>query len=189
MCSLVPHIVLRELGLAFELVRVDLRTHTTATGAPLADITAKDYVPALRIADGSVLTETQVILLYLADLEPARGLAPPVAERLRFHELLAFIATEFHKGFAPFTIMRGASDDSKQWMRDRLARRVEVLDALLGERDGFFGDAFTVADAYAYWALTTYVRLTRGALPPRLRAFTERVAARPSVQAAVAAEK
>jgi len=190
-CSLVPHTVLRELDLPFELVRVDLRSHTTATGDPLTQVTSKDYVPALRLPDGSILTETLVILLYLADLVPDRGLAPAPTSgaRLRFLELLAFLATEFHKGFAPFTIMQGASDESKQWTAARLARRVEILDALLGEQAYFTGDALSVADFYAYWALSTYGRLTKAALPARLAAFVERIGERPSVRAAIQLER
>lgn len=190
-CSLAPHIVLRELEISFELVRVDLRSHTTAAGTPLAEVTRKDYVPALALPDGSILTETQVMLLYLADLAPDRGLAPPAGSlaRLRLHELLAFIATELHKGFAPFTIMASPSDASKQWASARLARRVAVLDEVLGDRAHFVGDTLGVADIYVYWALGAYERLTRGELSPRLRALVERVGQRPSVEAARAAER
>ena len=47
-CSLSPHIVLRELGLSFELVRVDNRKKTTEDGRDFMDINPKGYVAALE---------------------------------------------------------------------------------------------------------------------------------------------
>lgn len=188
-CSLAPHIVLHELAQPFSLVRADIRAHVLPDGSSLHDVTPKDYVPALALPDGSVLTETAIILLYLADLRPALALAPPPSERLRFHELLHFIATELHKGFAPFTIMANPSEDSRRWAAARLTARVAVLEAALGDRAFFHGDGFTVLDAYAYWALASYVRLVKAELPSRLRAYVDRIAARPSVLAARRAEQ
>ncbi len=48
-CSLAPHIVLRELDLPFELVRVDNSTKQTATGEDFLAINPKGYVAALQL--------------------------------------------------------------------------------------------------------------------------------------------
>lgn len=186
-CSLAPHIVLRELGVALELVRVDLRGSRDA----LLAATPKNYVPALRLPDGEMLTETAVILRYLADAHPAAELAPPhgTFARVRFDEALHFIATELHKGFAPFTIMAAPSAESKQWAAARLAARVAVIDQLLGDRRHLHGDRFTVLDAYAFWALRNYAALTGQPLSPALRAYVDAIAERPSVRAALDAER
>ena len=78
-CSLSPHIVALEAGIALELERVDLRAspRVTETGTEFAAINPNRYVPALQLDDGSVLTEGAAIALYLADLKPDAGLAPP----------------------------------------------------------------------------------------------------------------
>jgi glutathione S-transferase len=188
-CSLAPHIALREAGAAFELVRVDLRTRKTEAGDDFAGINPKGYVPALRLADGGVLTETALLLQYIADTWPEAGLAPRRGglERVRFDERLLFIATELHKGFAPFTLMPNPGEETKRWAAQRLAARVEVLARDLGERTFFHGESFTVADAYAFFALRTYQKLLAPP-PPNLAAFLARVAERPSVVAAFAAE-
>ena len=55
-CSLSPHIVLRELGHAFELEQVDLGTKKTASGADFLKVNPKGYVPALVLDNGEVLT-------------------------------------------------------------------------------------------------------------------------------------
>ena len=45
-CSLSPHIVLREAGRRFDLERVDLKTHRTASGADYYKINRKGSVDA-----------------------------------------------------------------------------------------------------------------------------------------------
>ncbi|MDB5782877.1 MAG: gstB, partial [Caballeronia mineralivorans] len=47
-CSLSPHIVLRELNLPFELVRVNNKTKKTADGRDFLSINPKGYVAALE---------------------------------------------------------------------------------------------------------------------------------------------
>jgi glutathione S-transferase len=186
-CSLAPHIVLRELGAAFELVRVDLRGAREA----LVAANPKNYVPALRLADGEVVTETGVILRYLADTHADAGLAPAhgTFARVRFDEWIHFVATELHKGFAPFTIMAAPSAESKQWAADRLAARVAILEHGLGARSYLHGDHFTVLDAYAFWALRTYAARVGRELSPVLHAYVEGIGARPAVRAAIEAER
>ncbi len=189
-CSLAPHVVLRELGAPVALVRVDLRTKRTAGGDDFLAVAPKGMVPALELDDGSVLTETAVILRYLADAHPERDLAPRpgTMSRVRFDEWLQFVATELHKGFAPLTIMAGPSEESLAWARGRLGARVAHLQTAL-EPSGFLAsDHFTILDAYAFYALGTYRRVVGAELPPELGAYYARLAERPSVVAAVAAE-
>ena len=74
-CSLSPHIALREAGIAFEAVKVDLGSKKTEGGADFKAINPKGYVPALELDNGQILTEGPVIAQYLADMKPATGLA------------------------------------------------------------------------------------------------------------------
>lgn len=189
-CSLAAHVALREAGASFDLARVDLATKTLAGGEDYRRLVPQGYVPALRLPDGSLLAETAIILHFVADAHPEARLAPPrgAPGRLRFDERMHFIATELHKGFAPFTIMPNAGDEAKRWAKARLDARAARLSDELGDRPYFEGEAFTAVDAYAYWALLTYHRLTGAALGARLDAYLERVAARPAVRAAHEAE-
>jgi glutathione S-transferase len=74
-CSLSPHIVLREGGFTFTLVKVDLATKKTADGGDYFAVNSKGAVPALQLDDGQVLTEGPAIVQYLADQKPESGLA------------------------------------------------------------------------------------------------------------------
>src|SRR5439155_26217781 len=102
-CSLSPHIVLREADRRFDLERVDLKTHRTASGVDFFTINPKGYVPALQLdGPGSpILTEGPAIVQYIADLAQDARLAPPNGTFARYHlqEWLNFIATEIHKKF------------------------------------------------------------------------------------------
>ncbi|APR88550.1 Glutathione S-transferase [Minicystis rosea] len=189
-CSLAPHIALRELGVPFDLVRVDLRTKKTADGVDFNTVTPKSYVPLLVLEDGSLLSETAVILRYLADSQPDAQLAPPpgTMARVRFDELLQFIATELHKGFAPFTVMPNVGEDSKRWATTRLTSRVAFLQATLGSNRYLNGDTFTIADAYAYFALRIFSKVVKVELEAPLRDYMGRLTERPSVRSALEAE-
>ena len=62
-CSLSPHIVLREAGIAFELVRVDLRAKKTEKGEDFLAINPKGQVPTLQLDDGAVVEAVRIGLL------------------------------------------------------------------------------------------------------------------------------
>lgn len=191
-CSLSPHIVLRELGLDHQLERVDLRAHPhrTASGEDFSQISAKGYVPALRLADDELLTEGPAIVQYLADQQPEAGLLAPAGSlaRARAQEWLNYIATELHKNFGPL-FRPDSSDEVKQTARSALAQRLHfTADALQG-REYLVGERFGVADAYLFVVLGWCQYLAIDLTPyPALQAFQQRVAARPAVQAALQAE-
>lgn len=189
-CSLSPHIVLREAGLSFEVEKVDLRSKKTESGKDFNTINPKGYVPALQLDDGSILTEGPAIVQYLADKAPQSKLAPAngTMERYRLQELLNFISTELHKGFSPL-FNPAYPEDAKKIVVENLARRFDHLSAYLEKGPYLTGEQFTVADAYLFTVLgwTAYVKIDLGKWPV-LKAYHERVAGRPNVQAALKAE-
>ena len=74
-CSLSPHIALKEAGLPFDLVKVDLKAKTLADGGDYKTVNPKGQVPALALDNGEVLTEGPVIVQMIADKAPAAKLA------------------------------------------------------------------------------------------------------------------
>jgi glutathione S-transferase len=189
-CSLAANIALREAGIPFELVKVSHRTHKTPDGVDLNDVNPKGYVPALVLDNGELLTENAALLPYIADLNPAAQLAPPngTLERYRLAEWLAFINSEVHKSFSPLFVPN-ASEDMKQYARANLIKRLSWVSERLGSKHYLVGEHFTVADAYLFvvlgWAGHVGVDLASW---PNLKAFQERVTARPHVIEAMTAE-
>ena len=60
-CSFSPHIVLQELEMPYDLVRVNNRTKRTSEGGDFLAVNPKGYVAALSLDNGDVLTEGAVI--------------------------------------------------------------------------------------------------------------------------------
>ncbi|HEX8532957.1 MAG TPA: glutathione transferase GstA [Allosphingosinicella sp.] len=187
-CSMAPHIALRETGADVDLVKVDLAAKKTEDGRDYRAINSKGAVPALELADGSVLTENAAILQYIADelggdLIPLSGL-----RRYRVLEWLNYIATELHKGFGPLW-NPASSDEVKEGTRSLLGTKFDWLQQQLGDGPYLMGEDFTIADAYAFvilnWTRIHQIDLSRW---PGLTAFVGRVAQRPSAQAALRAE-
>lgn len=189
-CSLSPHIVLHELGDAFQSEAVDTKTKVTASGADFWKINPKGYVPALTLADGALITEGAVIVQYLADQKPEKGLIPKAGtlERVRVQEHLNHIAAEYHKSFTP--LFSPVSDDTKAWARERVNKALAYYEALFADgRDYLMGKSFSVADAYLF-TVTNWTNFVGIPLEPypKVQAFMARMAARPAVQAALKAE-
>jgi glutathione S-transferase len=189
-CSLAPHIVSREAGLPVELIKVDLGARKTEKGEDYLAINSKGYVPAVRLDDGQVMTEVATLLQYLADQKPQSNLIPAfgTTERYRAMEWLNFIGSEIHKGFGPLWDPK-ISADAKTAIKGKLASRLKWLDRELEGRDYLAGKQFSVADAYAFTVLNWASMLDVDLKPyPNIRAFMERIAARPKVKEAMRAE-
>lgn len=189
-CSLAVHIALREVGLPFETVNVDLARHVTADGTDYFCISPRGYVPLLELDDGSRHTEVGSLLQHVADLDPAQSLIGTAGSRRRLTVVgwLTFVGTELHKVFSPWLWHKDTAESTRQAAKDKLATRFAELDALLAGQDHLAGE-YSVADAYAFtiinWAQLLSLPLTRY---PHLRAYLKRVSDRPRVQDALRAE-
>lgn len=192
-CSLSPHIVAREAGLAIELERIDIgkTPHRTTSGADFSTINRKGYVPALVLDDGEILTEGAAIVQLLADLAPQSGLAPAAGTpaRYRLQEWLTFIGTELHKMFSPWLFHPEHGEIAAAAARAKIAERFVFLDAHLAKHPYLMGENFTAADAYAF-AIVSWAKPARIDLTPfaNLTHYMERIAARPKVREALRAE-
>ena len=189
-CSLSPHIVVSETGINVELEKVNLAEHKTASGQDYMTINPKGYVPALRLDDGSVLTEGPAIVQYLADQKPGSGLIPPAGaiDRYRVQEWLNFIGTELHKNFGAL-FNKATPDATKETAKANITKRLAYLNDRLAGKQYLMGSDFTVADAYAFTIVnwTNFVSIDLKPYP-NLAAYMARVAARPKVLETLKAE-
>ena len=187
-CSLSPHIVCHEIGIAVDLVEVNRQSHRTSAGEDFYSINGNGYVPILELDGGDRMMEGPAIVQYLADLRPQAGLLPPpgTLARSRVQSLLNFITAELHKPMA--MLMMPAYAPVREPLAGHVAKRLDWLsDAVAG--DYLTGASFTVADAYLFvclnWTPWSGIDLARWRA---LVAFMARVGGRPAVQAALAAE-
>ncbi len=189
-CSQNPHILLREAGLKFDLVKVDLSTHKTEKGADYYGINPKGYVPALELDNGELLTENPAIAQYIADQKPDKKLAPAngTLERYRLQEWLGFIGTEIHKPLSAL-FNPAASEAEKKAVNERVGKRLEFVTKKLEGKQYLMGEQFTAADSYLFVMLQwcQYLKVDTSRFPA-LKPYHERIAARPAVKATLEAE-
>ncbi|MGL5967984.1 MAG: glutathione transferase GstA [Kluyvera sp.] len=189
-CSLASHITLRESGKDFSLIGVDLMQKRMENGDDFLKVNPKGQVPALLLDDNTLLTEGVAIMQYLADSVADRQLLAPVGSINRYKTLewLNFIATELHKGFTPL-FRPDTPEEYKPAVRALLDKKLAYVDESLANAEWITGSRFTIADAYLFtvlrWAFA--VKLDMAGYK-HIADYMARVAARPAVAAALAAE-
>lgn len=189
-CSLASHITLRESGKDFSLIGVDLMHKRMENGDDFLKVNPKGQVPALLLDDNTLLTEGVAIMQCIADSVADRQLLAPVGtiNRYRTLEWLNYIATELHKGFTPL-FRPDTPEDYKPTARALLDKKLAYIDESLANAQWISGSRFTIADAYLFtvlrWAFAVKLEM---AGYKNIAAYMERVAARPAVAAAMAAE-
>jgi glutathione S-transferase len=189
-CSLSPHIVLREAGYEFELEQVDNKAKKTKSGQDYLTINSKGQVPVLELDNGERITEVPAIVQYLADQKPASGLAPAngTMERVRLQEWLNFTTSELHKTYGLF-FRPTTPADFKVISKEHLGTRLNWLETQLAGKQYVTGNKFTIADAYLFtvlrWSPFASISLDKW---PNIKAYVDRVTARPKVQEAMKEE-
>ncbi|RYF12527.1 MAG: glutathione transferase GstA [Deltaproteobacteria bacterium] len=188
-CSLAPHIVLREASLPFDLKQVSRQKKFDDRQDYLA-VVSKGYVPALRLRDGTVITEGPAIVQYIADLAPDKKLLPEprTLGRTQTQSWLNYISTELHKSCAPL-FRTDISEPHRAYQLAYLHRQLRWTQDALGTRPYVHGDAFTVADAYLFTVLRWMPLLKIDMAPyAQLSRYMLGIGSRPAVGDALRAE-
>ncbi len=182
-CSLADHIALIETGLSYRLISID-HGKRTGDGRDFLSINPKGYIPTLELEDGTVLTENQVILNYIAEksgkLLPGDGIL-----RWRVLEALAFMSSEIHSRYQPF--FRDFPEPEKERARGKLAQAFAILADQMGDKTFLVSDEMTIADCYLFWVLMVAPR-SGVELPEALARSFDHMRAQPSVIRALAEE-
>lgn len=191
--SIAVAIALHEAGLDFEAIRVDFKTGAQTQPA-YHRINPKGRVPALETGAG-ILTETGAVLDYIAAIAPAAGLMPQDPfQAARLRSVMYYLASTMHVNHAHrMRASRWAdSADAQEDMRAKVPETMADSCAYIEQHclAGPFiaGDRITVADPYLY-VICTWLEGDGVDVKdyPRLAAFCDAMAARPSVQAVRAA--
>ena len=190
-CSLAVSILLRELGLAYEALRVDLATKQLPDGAPFEVVNPKVKVPALEIEGGEILTEVGPILQHLADRDPRGEFIAPQAtvERRRQAEWLSFLSGELHKAVFYVIFHPDAPDPAKDHARSIATEPLDLLAATLSEQP-YLTEQYSLADmllvVFLCWSEYGGIDLSRW---PVLFDYRARLLTRNAVRAALTVER
>jgi glutathione S-transferase len=154
-CSMASHIALEEVGASFDNKLVALAKGEQKTPEYLK-INPRGKVPALRLDDGSVLTENVAILAYLGRRFPDKGLLPsdPAAEA-RCISMMAWLSNTVHPAFTHiFRPERFATEESAYPAVKAAGKKIfwealQEIDGLVAGKKWMQGDQYTVCDPYA----------------------------------------
>ncbi len=215
--SMIPHIVLEELGVPFELVLVD-RSQNLHKSADYLRLNPNGKIPTMvETMPGRkdlVLYESAAICLHLSDTHPRSGLMPAVGsdERAHAYKWLLWLSNTFQPDIMMYyyperyvssggpQIVKGVAEQAQarlvghlEQLDDELARvktRSKATDDL-DDADGWFlGAHYSVLDSYVF----TLCRWTRNfdvqqaRSFPHLGPYLRRMLARPAVQRVMATE-
>ena len=176
-------LVLRQLGIPFRLVGVDILRGESRTAAFLAK-NPNGRVPLLELEDGSYLPESNAILYYLATGTPLLPEAP--LERARVLSWM-FFEQYSHEPYVATSryILRHlpASDATRAELarlRPRALDALSVMERHLETHAFFAAERYTIADValYAYTHRAHEAQLELAPYPA-LRAWLARVEAQP----------
>jgi glutathione S-transferase len=186
-----PRWVLEEMGIPYELVRLDPARGETRTPEHL-ERQPLGHVPVLEDG-GKRIFESAAICLYLADQYPEKGLLPPpgTIERGLVYQWVLFAATELEPPLVALSAEakkpEGARDAAAMAdARARFQKAVTALEPLLAGRPYLLGDGFTVADVLV-GSILAWGRVAK-ALDglPAVEAYLARLRARPAWQRSIA---
>ena len=198
--SMVPHILLEDIGQPYERVLVD-RTIGRHKSPEYLRLNPNGLIPVL--VDGDlVLYETAAIVLYLCDKYPGAGLAPALAsaERAHFYKWLAWLTNTLQAAlivyFYPERWLNegnaAGAAELKAHAESKIGGMLDQLDAQLASHGApwFTGGGYGALDSYVF----TLCRWTRNFKSPPARErphlgpYLQRMLARPAVQRVLANE-
>jgi GST-like protein len=153
--SSIVEAMLELAGLTYKIEYVDLEERP-ADRERLAALNPLVQVPVLTLPDGTVMTESAAIALYLAEQVPAAGLAPPVGDAARapFLRWLVFLVANVYP-------MSTVGDVPAQWVSGEAAgqelrastmayreKSWRIVEANIAPRPWFLGQRFSALDLY-----------------------------------------
>lgn len=153
-CSLGDHIALEWIGADYE---VEVLSHDALKGDYLK-VNPSGAVPALKLDDGTILTQNIAILDYLSRLKPEASLegdGSPVS-RAKVLRWLGFLNSDVHKNFSPlfgaarYVSGEAAQADLKAKAIERIKRQLAILDTQMGEGHWLVDNRRSIADPYLY---------------------------------------
>ncbi|MBZ0223693.1 MAG: glutathione S-transferase family protein [Dokdonella sp.] len=180
--------LLEELGIPFEIRVIDFRKDEQRSAEYLA-INPMGKVPALR-HDGTVVTETVAIYIYLADRFGAAKLAPALddPDRGSYLRWLVFYAACFEPAVGDRAAKRPPVPRSQSGYGDFESVMTTVNDQLAAG-PYLLGERFSAADVLWANALRWITGFKLIDSNPQIEAYMKRVLDRPAQLRAVAADQ
>jgi len=195
-CSMASHITLEESGAKYDPKPVLLAKGEHLT-PEYKKINPRSKVPALRLDDGTVITENTAILQWIGRSFPQKNLLPKDdVGQVRCISTCAWLSNSVHPAFTHifrperFTADESAREGIKEAGKKTFFAGLQEIDGLIKGNEWVMGSQFTVCDPYA---LVFYGWGSRIELPVKelknYTAWKERMLQRPAVRTVLEREK
>lgn len=179
-CSMAPHIALNWVGADFDIEQPDLQS------PDFLAINPASQVPALVLDDGTVLTQCNAILRFIAESHPEADIGGADDPRSQFeiNRWLSFITSDLHRShaayfFQPRFIVDGNDEEHgriKQAAENTVKSLLQLCDDWLAGKTFTTGDKPTVADAYAFTVFRWSRKMAKPAYAfPNIKLFMDRM--------------
>jgi glutathione S-transferase len=181
-----PRWLLEEMGLPYELVRLNPASKPPNYQAlhPLA------HVPVLQDGDFA-LFESAAICLYLAEKDPEQRFspAPGTAGRAHYYQWMFYVMTELEPQIVSYLAESRRPTEAQdpkhlEAVRAKLTKALDGLAQGLGEKTFLLGERFSAVDVVAGAVLAWAQSADLLGDSPALRAYAERLTARPAYKRA-----
>ena len=182
--------VLAEAGAPYEFKIISLEKHEQREPSFLA-INPSGKMPALRLPEGPIVTESLAILLTLADHFPNARLLPPQAgpARTQAYRWLAFMAAEIYpmveiSDYPERFVEKDEAPALRTKARERIRERLLIVERMV---DGpwFLPSGFSIVDIYAAmfsrWRGSIGADWLREGHIPKLESLALSVSRRPAI--------
>ncbi|MBV9044555.1 MAG: glutathione S-transferase family protein [Alphaproteobacteria bacterium] len=178
---------LAEAGAPYEFKLISLEKNEQRAPEFLA-INPSGKMPALRLPEGVIVTESSAILLTIADHFPQARLLPPQASPARgqAYRWISFLASEVYPmievvDYPDRFVPKGETADTLRIAaRDRVRERMQLVQrSIAGE--WMLPTGFSIVDIYAAMFSRWILKAYREEHLRDLTALAERVGARPAI--------
>ena len=177
---------LAEAGAPYRFELVSLEKNEQKQPAFLA-INPSGKMPALRLPEGEIITESAAILLTLADHFPQARLLPPQAsnDRAKAYRWLAFMAGEIYPIVEivdyPERFVAVEAEALRAKARERIRERILIIERMI-QGPFLLAHGFSILDIYAAmftrWSLAPDWKLAN---LPKLMELADAVSQRPAI--------
>jgi glutathione S-transferase len=172
--------LLEELGADYELHELNMKKGEQREAAYLA-INPMGKVPAI-LHNGALVTEQVAVYTYLADMYPEAGITPSIGDAMRgpYLRWMAFYGSSFEPAFVDKAMKREPGSASMM----PYGTLDDVWNAVTGQLakgDYMLGDTFTAVDVLWGAALNWMTMFGIAPETPVVRAYINRIKARPAV--------
>ena len=194
--SLAPHMVLKHLGLDYELILVNKNSNQQKSPEYLA-LNPTGRIPTL-VDDGQAIFESAAICIHLCEQHGNNRLIPtePAIDRARFFQWLTYLNNTLQAALMAYyyphryTMIADSIPDVRQSQELQIAQILGVIDTQLAKHDYLLGDDISACDFFLFMLCEWSLPIEQSPMTfTNLAPYLTRLAAHPTIKSVCQTEE